>query len=348
MIRRRRPTREIPFSFDSFLDVVANVVGIIIRLILVTWVGARSYTGLMPSAMPPPPPAYVEETLKLPELEDPLAPELERQKQELALAQAQLLEQFRSWEQEQGERKLTEKELAELTQHIYALSEERGSLERAAAERGQTGQAVALSLAEIQQRSKRLTAEFEALRNAPSEKKTHRYRTPVSHPLQTEEIMFECCKGRVTLIDIGAFQDEIQRAVQARADKLRASWEVSDLTPPIGAFRLRYRLERPHGLSEVPGGQTSWDLSWEVEPLYNERGETVEQALAKSSAFRKVIDALDPNQTAVTFFVYPDSFTQYRQLRDYLHDRDITVAGRPQPPGAAISAGRNGTASRGQ
>src|ERR1700730_411379 len=46
MIRRRRRVREIPFSFDSFLDVVANVVGIIIRLILVVWVGARSYSSV--------------------------------------------------------------------------------------------------------------------------------------------------------------------------------------------------------------------------------------------------------------------------------------------------------------
>ena len=38
MIRRRRKVREIEFSFDSFLDVVANVVGIILRLILVAWV----------------------------------------------------------------------------------------------------------------------------------------------------------------------------------------------------------------------------------------------------------------------------------------------------------------------
>src|SRR4029450_7905133 len=42
----RRP-REIAFSLDSFLDVVANVIGIIIRLILVAWVGARSYTASM-------------------------------------------------------------------------------------------------------------------------------------------------------------------------------------------------------------------------------------------------------------------------------------------------------------
>ena len=45
--RRRSPPREVVFSFDSFLDLVANVVGIIIRLILVVWVGARSYSSLM-------------------------------------------------------------------------------------------------------------------------------------------------------------------------------------------------------------------------------------------------------------------------------------------------------------
>jgi hypothetical protein len=85
-----------------------------------------------------------------------------------------------------------------------------------------------------------------------------------------------------------------------------------------------------------------------LEPLIEDRGETVDQALASGSAFRKVIEAIDPNQTAVTFCVYSDSFTQYRQLRDYLHDRDITVAGRPLPEGHPIAAGRNGTASRGQ
>ncbi len=54
MIRRRRRVREIPFSFDSFLDIVANVVGVIIRLILVVWVGARSYSSLQTGIKPIP------------------------------------------------------------------------------------------------------------------------------------------------------------------------------------------------------------------------------------------------------------------------------------------------------
>src|SRR5690242_8344237 len=91
MYRRRRRSREIGFSFDSFLDVVANVVGIIIRLILVVWVGARSYTTLHPPQ--PTAPAAAARVDAVPQ--DPLQAELERQRQELARLQARLLEQLR-------------------------------------------------------------------------------------------------------------------------------------------------------------------------------------------------------------------------------------------------------------
>src|SRR5262245_47631791 len=96
MIRRRRPQREIPFSFDSFLDVVANVVGIILRLIIVAWAAGRAYHGPPPPA-PPPPPVF-EEPVALPEPTDPLTPELEKERHDLALAQARLLEETRKWE----------------------------------------------------------------------------------------------------------------------------------------------------------------------------------------------------------------------------------------------------------
>src|SRR5205807_4453169 len=98
MIRRRRPQRRIEFSFDSFLDVVANVVGIILRLILVTWVGASAYKATRPAApvsvTSPAPPGVptTEEPAPLPEPQDPLSAELERARAELEKAQARLLE----------------------------------------------------------------------------------------------------------------------------------------------------------------------------------------------------------------------------------------------------------------
>src|SRR4051794_17647346 len=107
MFRRRRPNREIHFSFDSFLDVVANVVGIILRLILVVWVGARGYKAIVPT--PPAPEVAVEEQ-DLPDPTDPLSPELERERRAMAEMQSRLLAQTKEWEKTHGQSSLTARE----------------------------------------------------------------------------------------------------------------------------------------------------------------------------------------------------------------------------------------------
>src|SRR6059058_3937770 len=94
MYRRQRRQREIPFSFDSFLDVVANVVGIIIRLILVVWVSARSYSTIKPMIAPTHRPA-VTAPGETPLPRDPLEDELARSRAELEQMQARLLDQLR-------------------------------------------------------------------------------------------------------------------------------------------------------------------------------------------------------------------------------------------------------------
>ena len=92
-----------------------------------------------------------------------------------------------------------------------------------------------------------------------------------------------------------------------------------------------------------------WGVTWRrVEPVTPIRCESAEAALASNSDFRRMVDRLDPELATVTLWVYPDSFALYRQLRDYLADRGLTVAGRPMPEGMAIGFSPRGSASRGQ
>src|SRR4051812_22197249 len=90
MARRRRPQREIAFSFDSFLDVVANVVGIILKLILVAWVGARSYKAVVPTHELAPIPELTAPAA-LPEPTDGRTPLLARRRKELGAHQKTLV-----------------------------------------------------------------------------------------------------------------------------------------------------------------------------------------------------------------------------------------------------------------
>jgi hypothetical protein len=355
MRRRRHHTQEIGFSFDSFLDVVANVVGIIIRLILVVWVGARSYNSikLPPAAAGAHPAAVREESTDQPE---PLTDEVRRQHQELARLEALLAEQLGQVSQVRQVGHQVEGELTRLETQRLRTEQEHAALEKDL-QRARAVQVQALSLEEIRRRCAKLTADIEALRKLPPAKQTLRYLTPVSRPIHSEELLFECCHGRVTFIDIAALMEEMKRGVEDAMEPLRTQWEVQGTAGPVGAFRLRYVVERERaafetGLGGAPdsrGGFRANVTGWDVEPVTAERGETLAAALAPGSEYRQITDAIDPQQSTVTFWVYPDSFALYRRLRDALYERGVVVAGRPLPEGAKMSfSTRRGTVSRGQ
>ena len=85
-----------------------------------------------------------------------------------------------------------------------------------------------------------------------------------------------------------------------------------------------------------------------MSPVQPDRGETVQHALATASAFRRIVDSLDTDQAVLTFFVYEDSFSAFRTVRDYLSERGFLVAGRPLPMETPIGGSPKGTKSRAQ
>jgi hypothetical protein len=358
MIRRRRPERgEIPFSFDSFLDVVANVVGIVLRLILVAWVGAKSYKGPpLPPAPPPPAPLSALPDIMPPKppsaADDPIAGDVLRERQELLRAQAELLALLKQQEQAPELVKQPKHDLDEVMARRRAIQGEIVLIDHSAVGQDDKNLATA-TLEELQARRQRLEQEIADMRKLPSARHELRYRTPISAPVLTRELTFECQHGRVTPVDIGGLLDFVDRRWREKRDVLRTQWDVIDQTPPSGAFSMRYTVARRREAGEMGGvGPSGPSFTFgptlmEVVPVNPDRGETAEQALKAGSTFLKILSDAD-GETAVTFWVYADSFAVYRQLRDYLHDRDLVVAGRPLREGSLIRISPDGTASRGQ
>ena len=350
--KRRSPRREIAFSFDSFLDLVANVIGIIIRLILVAWVGARAYQAALEKAAQKEPAQTAAEGKPLPA--DPLQRELDKARQELEQARAEMLEKLKALDSVEEEKNKVRRELVQVSLAKAGLERDRLALEEAA--RNKTPIKADFTMSELRQRSQEIIKQIQAVEKLPTLNKTLRYHTPVSKPVHTDELMFECRRGRVTYIDLPAFMAEIQRNLQDMGQQLRSQWQVSAVAGPVGAFRLHYMVERQRDLlNSVIGGSFptgsgySYGVSeWVVEPVKEIRGEPLPNALAPGSEFRRIIEAGVPQQTVVTFWVYADSFAIFRELRDFLYERGLEVAGRPMPDDAAIAANRHGTKSRGQ
>jgi hypothetical protein len=216
---------------------------------------------------------------------------------------------------------------------------------------------VVLSLEQLRERQQRLVEQIRALENLPPLTHQLRYHVPVSRPVDADEFFFECRDGRVTFIDIYSMMKEIRDGIQEKARALRSQWQLTDVTAPVGPFRLRYTLEREHGMMDTlaaglgPAENEAFQAGlseWVVEPLDPLRGEDVRQALTRGSVFHQLAGRFDPQQAVVTFWVYPDSFGLFRQLRDYLYERHIVVAGRPLPYGMPIVCSRHGSVSRGQ
>lgn len=352
MFRRRRPlhNESIHFSFDSFLDLVTNVVGIIIRLILVTWVGARSYHASMNWLDLEPLPAEKQE-LKI--TDDPLHARLEMAKNDLDDAKSLLLQRLRDLEAAEQKKVDRELQLSTLVSRRNELDAERKALESKAGERGSQVRLASLSVEQVRQRSRKLLEEIKKIEAAPSNKKQLKYHAPLSKAVHSDEMFFECKAGRVTYIDLPAFMQEVKLSLDEAAQELKSTYRVERSTPPVGPFRLRYAIERERSPLDVgatpPERSFHYGLSeWVVEPLSPNRGETLELALRPKSDFRQLTDHLDSKLTIVTFWVYPDSFELFRELRDHLYERGLDIAGRPLPPEAPIAASKHGTASRGQ
>ncbi len=62
---------------------------------------------------------------------------------------------------------------------------------------------------------------------------------------------------------------------------------------------------------------------------------------------RTILAGFDPNQATVTVWVYPDSFEQFRVLKEELYKLGYLTASRPMPEGQPISGSPQGTRSGG-
>src|SRR5207237_1343286 len=151
-----------------------------------------------------------------------------RDRQHLAEAQARLLEQLRQLGEIKSNHQQAQFQLTSLTGRKQEIDRQRSSLDQVLHSQDANQHMQALTLSEIQQRRRRLLQEIEALEKLPPTSHTLHYRTPVSRPVYSEELMFECRGGRVAFIDIAGFLAEIKEGMEVKSKLLQTQWDVAE------------------------------------------------------------------------------------------------------------------------
>ncbi len=334
-MRRRTGTRHIPSEpgQDSFLDVVANLVGILIILIMI--VGAQAKDAMVQADAEPP---GVEQR------------ELEEQKNAFATVQHELQALLDRTQKQEIEVAYRRSERDRILTLITAVEQdlqtqrEQLSAEQQAALHVQ-GQ---IDAARREQEDLRMSREAVERSSAPVEVVMHRP-TPLAKTVFGREVHFQLQGGRVVFVPIDELVEEFKTEAKQKAWKLRQAPSITETVGPVRDFRLKYTLKRTNYNVETRAG-TVYQERVELDhfvlvPVRDNLGEPLDAALQPQSDFRTILSAYSPHDATVTIWVYPDSFDQFRRLKDELYKLGFLTASRPLPAGQPISGSPNGTQS---
>jgi hypothetical protein len=332
-VAHSRKFGEPEFGSDSFLDVTANLVGVLI--ILIVLVGLRV-------AKAPPRAAAVDA-----ELEKRLASirtgiielNVERLGLERILATA-----------EQG---LSAKQVA-LVGMAAGSSNQSAEVRAIRIELESENNGLRAQTAELAAVESRLVSLSEDLERAKAGRataaETLEHRSPVSQRVESEELHLELHSGRVAFVDLAALMERAKGKWRAMEPDLRTRGRATAEVGPVNGFRLKFTVAREdmpftQSLLYGSGSFRARLVEWQINANSDTRGEPLDAALRPESQFETVLLRHSPNKYAVTIWTYSDSFPEFRQLRDHLSERGYNVAARPLPGGLPIRGSVYGSRS---
>jgi len=371
MSRSRRQPETLESGSDSFLDIIANIVGILIILIVIAGVrvsnaptrtelitkAVEEHSALVSVDLPVPMPAImvrpepvIEFDISLGDSEQfhstgdvnlekknrEIQKSLQAEKRRLAQLQQLQQEEQRAAAQLQNTLKQTEQKLAKL-----ALSQK-----NTAAEKNKEQSIAAGLIHNIADLNQQLV---EVQRNRKPGQAIEHSILPVSHLVDGQEWHFELRGGRVSYIPLDEFMDQMRNRIQQKVSWI-AKYEVYEgMIGPIVGYHMKFRASRQkRSLSDeltYGAGRVMIGLDkWELVPSSDENRETAEQAMRKNSLFRSELQRIAHNDT-ITFWVYPDSFPLYQKLVKIVHQQRQQVAARPLPAGRKITGSPQGSRS---
>ncbi|MGI6401934.1 MAG: hypothetical protein ACOX0A_07480 [Thermoguttaceae bacterium] len=351
--RTRSKEERLEDGQDSFLDVVSNLVGVLIILIMVAGARVRNAAEAVADPTLAQAMATASDDLKTPEErqaeEEYVAAvdELEKLSNEVQALQRAMSEtsaRAQALERQADAAELEYRRLIQLSAELDAAFEGE-SLRRSAEEKEKFD--LQSAIFDKEKRADDLRREKEALVAArPQATVLENIPTPVSQRVAEGHEGFFCLKrGRISHVPINEFQER----VMLKYKNFRGDMTPRDMEEKIGpvdnyVFQYNLRLS-----TQRTGDGISYYFEFqygECIPANDMIGEPVDEALAnRNSVFRNRLLKYLRDDTTITIFVYPDSYGYLNDVKKFLFSLGYMTAFRPLPDGAPIALSPHGTAS---
>jgi hypothetical protein len=385
---RRAHSPELGFGSDSFLDVICNIVGILIILIVVVAVKverqplAHAAANIVPPAASAPtnPDREAEYTqsqsdleairlqhsqltTRLEELSDrkaALDQEHIQVREEMKLLENQLTVHAVDSQARKARKSATEQEADELATDVDRLLNVMAGKEKALKNAITVIQQEEVVASQAEEKLRQSIVETVRLQELiddaakPSDtspRLVHRI-MPVSRKTEGEEVMFRLVEGQISEVPLNELMKLAVDRVRKRISMLQRFGRLEDVVGPVGGYRMTFAIEL-NAFNSLEYLQYGGDGS---------RFSSFKQVIVPDATLipEAVADAVKPGSafrqklesmpadSAVTIVVYEDSFKEFAPLREVAHGLQIRVAARPLPVGTEITISANGSASRAQ
>jgi hypothetical protein len=332
-VRRARHSTTDEAGQDAFLDIVANLVGILIILIMI--VGAQAKDAMLRAEVP---------------TDEVRGDEVEAEKNAAVAVRydlQRLKERMRKQDLEVAYRRAERDRMLALMRSTNAsLEEQRQQL----SQDEQVAHRLQLQIAAAQKRQEDLKMSREVVQRNTAPIRLVRHRpTPLAKTVFGREAHFRLKGGRLVFVPLNELIEQFKTEAKQKAWKLRQAPAITETVGPIRDFRLKYTLKKETYSLPTRAG-TAYQERVQLDrfvliPVRDDVGEPFDAALQPQSQFRSILSTFNPNEATVTVWVYPDSFDQFRLLKEELYQLGFLTAGRPMPDGQPISGSPDGTRS---
>ena len=368
-MRRRFGGGDPDFGSDSFLDIIANLVGILIVLIVLAGLRAgRAPVELeliteTESPMTAPVASEPEQEVIQPVV--PPAPQVEPEPP-ILVATEPVEEQGMTLDEARQRIAVAQQQVAALRAHLDSLDiessqSEVGKLQQQLADRAARVRALQANLERSTAQSGLLAAE---LRNVDSEYQQLRIRlveinaqlqdmhgrrrpeeqlelriNPVGRRSTGEEILFRVEDGRVVHLPVSELVETAVRLERNSMASIMSGRTRRGVAGPVDGVTFTYE----YGVATVPMYSASGSQSYSaqvrlrglVKTLPGAPSEPIGKALANGGIVERLLLQAKPG-TVVRLAVSTDSFADARRIAAYARDLNFAVASRPIEPGSDL------------